>query len=120
MEKRILFNSRDELLRMDVGKIVYFEADGNYTHIVSLNKLKATIGTSLAKTEEVLTVQLGTDAARFMRVGKRFIVNVRYVYSVNIARQHLVLSDQEHFAYQLPVSKDALRRMKELMVKAKV
>lgn len=120
MEKRILFNSRDELLRMEVGKIVYFEADGNYTHIVSVNKLKATIAASLTKTEQVLTAQLGADAVLFMRVGKRFIVNVRYVYSINLTRQHLVLSDQEHFAYQLPVSKDALKRMKELMVKARV
>ena len=120
MEKRILFNSRDELLRMEVGKIVYFEADGNYTHIVSLNKLKATIAASLSKTEEVLTAQLGADAAHFMRVGKRFIVNFRYVYSVNVARQHLVLSDQEHFAYQLPVSKEALKQMKELILRTNV
>lgn len=120
MDKKILFNSRDELLRMDVSKIVYFEADGNYTHIVSLNKLKATIAASLSKTEEVLTAQLGQDAAKFMRVGKRFIINFRYVYSINVAKQHLLLSDQEHFAYQLPVSKDALKRMKELMVKAKM
>lgn len=120
MEKRILFNSRDELLRMDISKIVYFEADGNYTHIVSMNKLKATIAASLTKTEEVLTAQLGEQAVHFMRVGKRFIVNVRFVYSVNIAKQCLLLSDQEHFAYQLPLSRDALRRMKELMVKAKV
>ena len=116
MEKRILFNSRDELLRMDIGKIVYFEADGNYTHIVSVNKLKAIIAASLSKTEEALTAQLGPEAAQFMRVGKRFIVN----YSINVAKQYLLLSDQEHFAYQLPVSKDALKRMKELMVKAKV
>lgn len=120
MEKRILFNSRDELLRMDMEKIVYFEADGNYTHIVSLNKLKATVATSLTKTEEVLTAQLGPEARLFMRVGKRFIVNFRYVYSVNLAKQHLILSDQENFAYQLPVSKDALKRMKELMVKATI
>ena len=117
MEKRILFNSRDELLRMDISKIVYFEADGNYTHIVSLNKLKATIAASLSKTEEALTVQLGEQAGQFMRVGKRFIVNFRYVYSVNLAKQHLVLSDQEHFAYQLPVSKDALKQMKELILR---
>ena len=120
MGKRILFNSRDELLRLEVGKIVYFEADGNYTHIVSANKLKATIAASLTKTELVLTEQLGADAALFLRVGKRFIVNVRYVYSIDVAHLHLVLSDQERFAYRLPVSKDALRRMKELLVQAKV
>jgi DNA-binding LytR/AlgR family response regulator len=120
MEKIIMFNSRDELLRMEVGKIVYFEADGNYTHVVTKNKLKATLGTSLSKTETVLSVQLGSDARRFMRVGKRFIVNLRYVYSINLAKQHLLLSDLDSFAFQLPVSKDALRKMKELLVAARV
>ena len=120
MEKVIMFNSRDELLRMEVGKIVYFEADGNYTHVVTKNKLKATLGTSLSKTESVLSAQLGSDARRFMRVGKRFIVNLRYVYSINLAKQHLLLSDLDSFAFQLPVSKDALRKMKELLVAARV
>lgn len=120
MERWILFNSRDELLRMEVGKIVYFEANGNYTHIVSVNKLKATIAASLARTEQVLTEQLGREAALFMRIGKRFIVNVRYVYSVNLARQQLIVSDQVHFAFQLPVSKEALRKVKELMVKERI
>ncbi len=120
MEKIIMFNSRDELLRMEVGKIVYFEADGNYTHVVTKNKLKATLGTSLSKTETVLSAQLGSDARRFMRVGKRFIVNLRYVYSINLAKQHLLLSDLDSFAFQLPVSKDALRKMKELLVAARV
>lgn len=119
MERIILFNSRDELLRMEVEKIVYFEADGNYTHIVTKNKLKATIGVSLAKTEEALTAQLGNDAQRFIRVGKRFIVNMRYVYSVNLAKQYLIVSDLSTFAFQLPVSKDALRRMKELILLTK-
>ncbi len=119
MQKILLFNSREELLRMDIGKIVYFEADGNYTRIVSLNKLKTTIAASLTKTEEALTAQLGPDASQFMRIGKRFIINFQYVYSINLAKQVLILSDQEHFAFQLPVSKDALKRMKEIMVKSK-
>lgn len=116
MGKIIFFNSRGELLRMEVEKIVYFEADGNYTHIVTKNKLKATVGASLVKTEEVLTAQLGSDARRFIRLGKRFIVNTKFVYSVNLAKQRLVLSDMDTFAFQLPVSKDALKLMKELML----
>ncbi len=120
MEKIIVFNSRDELLRMEVGRIVYLEADGNYIHVVTKNKLKATLGVGLAKAETILSSQLGGDARQFMRVGKRYIVNLRYVYSVNLSQQHLVLSDLESFAFQLPVSKDALRKMKELLVAAKV
>ncbi len=50
----------------------------------------------------------------------RFIVNLDYVYFVNMAKQCLVMSDMKHFAFQLPISKDALRKMKELMIDAKI
>ena len=30
----LYLNSRDELLRLDINKIVYFEGEGNYTYIV--------------------------------------------------------------------------------------
>lgn len=116
MKQVLIFNSRDELLRMDVDNIVYFEANSNYTIVMSVNKLKACVGLSLTKTEDALNRQLGEQARRFMRVGKRFIVNLNYVYSVNMAKQHLILSDMRNFAFQLPISKDALRMMKELMI----
>ena len=41
-------NSRDEFLRIDISKIVYFEADGNYTNIVLANKLKGVVCMNLA------------------------------------------------------------------------
>ena len=116
MKQVLIFNSRDELLRMDVENIVYFEANGNYTIVMSVNKLKACVGLNLSKTEEALNRQLGEQAQRFMRVGKRFIVNLNFVYSINVAKQHLILSDMRNFAFQLPISKDALRMMKELMI----
>ncbi len=117
MKQVLIFNSREELLRMDVDNIVYFEANSNYTNVMSVNKLKACVGLSLTKTEDALNHQLGEQARRFMRVGKRFIVNLNYVYSVNMTKQHLILSDMRSFAFQLPISKDALRMMKDLMVK---
>ena len=41
MKHLLLFNTRDQLLRLDIARIVYFEADGNYTHVVAMNKLKS-------------------------------------------------------------------------------
>lgn len=116
----IFFNSRDELQRIDVSKIVYFEADGNYTDIVMVNKLHASICMNLGEMERVIAAQIGDDAKIFMRIGKRFIINMRYVYSINVLKQQLVLSDYDHFAFQVTISKDALKKMKELMLVAKV
>lgn len=120
MEQRLFFNSRDKLLRIDVSKIVYFEGDGNYTYLVTANKHKVCLSINLAHTEEALASQLGEKAKRYMRIGKRFIVNMSYIYQVDIQKQVLMLSDCEHFLFQLPVSKEALKTVKELVIKAKI
>lgn len=116
----VFFNSRDELQRIEVSKIVYFEADGNYTDIVMVNKLRASICMNLGEMERALAAQIGDGAKIFMRIGKRFIINMRYVYSINVLKQQLVLSDYDHFAFQVSISKEALKKMKELMLVAKI
>ncbi len=118
--KRIYFNSRDKLIRLDVEKIVYFEGDGNYTYIVTANKQKVCVTLNLSHTEEALASQLGDNAKQFMRIGKRFIVNMNYIYQVDIQRQLLMLSDCDHFVFQMPVSKEALKAVKELVIRTKI
>ena len=54
----IIFNSRDQLLRLEIAKIVYFEADGNYTKTVMTNKLSGTLPLSLGNVEKVLSTQM--------------------------------------------------------------
>jgi DNA-binding LytR/AlgR family response regulator len=120
MEQRLIFNSRDKLLRIDVSKIVYFEGDGNYTYLVTANKHKVCLSINLTHTEEALASQLGEKAKRYMRIGKRFIVNMSYIYQVDIQKQVLMLSDCERFLFQLPVSKEALKTVKELVIQTKI
>lgn len=112
----VYFNSRDELVRLSIADIVYFEADGNYTKVVAANKLTTTIGMSLSDMERALAQQLGDTATMFIRLGKRFIINHNYIFKISIHSQRLVLSDFHRFAFSIPVSKDALRKMKQMMV----
>lgn len=118
--QRIYFNSRDKLIRLDVEKIVYFEGDGNYTYFVTANKHRVCLSINLIHTEEALASQLGEKAKLFMRIGKRFIVNMSYIYQVDIQKQTLMLSDCERFLFHLPVSKEALKAVKELVIKTKI
>ena len=120
MQPLIYFNSRDRLIRLDIQKIVFFEADGNYTYIVTANKQKVCVTLNLAHTEEALATQLGDNAKKFMRIGKRFIVNINYIYQVDIQKQVLMLSDCEHFLFQLPASKEALKTVKQLIIQTKI
>ncbi len=117
MNKKYLYlNSRDELYRIDISKIVYFEAEGNYTNVVLSNKLKGAVCMNLAQMQQVLSDSLKESASIFARVGKRYIVNLTYVYQIGVLRQKLTLSDGEVFAYQLNISKEALKKLKELYV----
>ena len=75
-QKLVYFNSRDTLIRTDISQIAYFEGDGNYTYIVTANKLKTCLTMNLSHTEEALAAQLGDQAKLFMRIGKRYIVNM--------------------------------------------
>ena len=119
-QQRIYFNSRDKLIRIDIQKIIYFEGDGNYTYVVTANKQKVCVTMNLSHTEEALATQLGENAKHFLRIGKRFIVNMNYIYQVDIQKQVLMLSDNERFLFQMPVSKEALKAVKELVIKTKI
>ena len=102
----IYFNSRDELLRLRITEIAYFESDGNYCNVVGMN---------LTNLEHALDKQLGNEATTFIRIGKRFIVNKRYICKVNIPKQRLVITDYDRFTFQLPISRDALKQLKALI-----
>jgi len=119
-QQLVFFNSRDTLIRIDISKIAYFEGDGNYTYIVTANKLKFCVTMNLAHTEEALANQLGDQAKRFMRIGKRFIVNMKYISEIDVQKQTLMLSDYDQFVYHLPISKEALKVVKELVVRSKI
>lgn len=112
----LYLNSRDELLRLDVDNIVYFESDGNYTNVVMTNKLKNKVACNLSTMESILSKRLGEKSYSYMRIGKRFIVNLRFIHSICIHKQQLVVSDCLHFAYQLPISKEALKKVKDIIV----
>lgn len=116
-EEFLVFNSRDELLRLNIDKIVFFEGNGNYTNIVLANNLKGVVCINLAKIQTVLEEKLQKKSVIFARVGKRYIININFIYSINILKQKLTLSDGYIFSYQLNIAKDALKKIKELYYK---
>lgn len=116
--KYLYFNSRDEFYRIEMHSIVYIEADGNYTHIVLRNQKRSTVCMSLMQMQEVLNAKLKENASLFARVGKRYIINLQYVYHINSPKQQLSLSDGQSFCHEISLSKDALRNLKELFVKS--
>lgn len=116
MTNYFYFNTRDEFDRIDISKIVCFQSDGNYTNVVLTNKMKIVLGISLSKMEKYLSDSLKEKAGCFARVGKSCIINVNYILRINVLKQYVVLTDYDTSSYQVSMSKDALKKLKDIMV----
>lgn len=111
----MLFSTRDELTRIRLERVMYFEADANYTKVVFSNGVTATLLTSLVHLEKLISGVLIEKNSIFVRIGKRYIINSAYLFQINVLRQRLVLSDlASPYTATLSVSKDALRKLKAL------
>lgn len=111
----LLFDTRDELVRVDLMHVVYFEADDNYTSVHFSNGAKVMLLCSLAKMEELIDEKEQGKAHPFIRVGKRYIVNQSCILQINTIKKKLVLTSFDTpQLYALSVSKEALKNLKEL------
>lgn len=110
MDSRYIYIiTRDELVRLDCSKVVYMVGDGNYTDIVLVNKQKHSICMNLSRMQQLVSESLREQASFFVRIGKRFIVNLSFVYKVQPLQKSLVLTDGVNFAFKLGISKEALK-----------
>lgn len=112
----IIFNTRDELIKVDLRHVAYFHADRNYTEVFLTNGTNLLLTTSMSNIEKILTgLQAKSKVMSFVRIGRSYIINLKHVLQVDVLRQRLVLCDPKHSTvYNLDVSKEALKQLKEL------
>ena len=113
----LYINTRDELIRLDCSKIVYFEGDSNYTNIVLINRQKISACMNLCRMQQFLSENMREHAHNFARIGKRFIVNLNFIYKVQPLQKSLVVTDGVNFTFQLGISKEALKQLKDILVR---
>lgn len=119
MEKYIYFNSRDTFYRVELESIAYFKADRNYTLLYLTNGKELVFTFNLGTMLEYLVNTLKKDAGIFARIGKSVIINLNYVYQINLQNQTLQLYDSKSdtFFVLKDISKEALKALKVLYTK---
>lgn len=118
-ETTLFFNTRDEMIKVKLDRVAYFEADSNYCHVVFINGVRATLLTSLVNIETLLTERFKGDNPMFIRIGKRYIVSMQYIFQINIQRQKLILTDYiTPSTLEISISKEALKNLKQLYTTA--
>ena len=114
-ETTLYFNTRDEMIKVKLERVAYFEADSNYCHVTFINGAKATLLTSLVNIEHLLSERFHDSTPMFVRIGKKYIVNRQYIFQINVLRQRLTLSDYSSpNVLELTISKEALKNLKQL------
>jgi len=63
MERYLIIKTRDELLRIKIEQILYFEADRNYTKLLLSNGIQFTFAINIGKIEEMLEKQVANRKA---------------------------------------------------------
>ena len=115
IHRYIYFNSRDTFFRIALSQIVWFAADKNYTLLQLTNGQKLAFTFSLQKMEQYLAEKLQKDARIFARIGKSYIINLSYVYQIDIVKQRLHLLDQAtQKSFVIEVSKEALKNLRKI------
>ena len=117
MERRLVFTTATEIVRIPSETVVYVSADGNYSVITMADGESLVLTMQLGHVERRIAELLDSDDNRFIRIGKSLIVNSDFIAFINPQRQKMVLSDCRTFRRELTASKEALRALKELLDK---
>ena len=117
MDRYLIIKTRDELRRIRIGQILYFEADRNYTKLLLSSGIQFTFAINIGKIEEILGKQVEGVGKILMRVGKSHIINKNHILQINLPKQRLLLLTEEGKAKEVVISKDPLKVLKESLEK---
>ena len=112
MEKTIVISKGTELLRIPPHRLVYISADGNYSEVTTRDNRKRIVSFQLGQIEDLIGDQLGDEGSNFIRLGRGLIINLDYVYWVDVTKQVLILSDCAGCYHELTASREVLIKLK--------
>ena len=111
---KLCLNSRDELLIIDMQKIAFFQANGNYTHIRYMSSDSHLVTLGLSRVEEYIRMSWPKDVpSPFVRLGRSLIINQSFLSGISIPKQKVTLSDNNGHSYTLNVPKPLIKAYKE-------
>ena len=115
MPNFVTISKGTEFLRIPADHLVYISADGNYSNVVTRDGKSALVSFQLGQVEDLIADQLGDGGGQFIRLGRGLIINIHFVYRIDIATQQFVLSDCNGCYHELSASREVLIKLKAYM-----
>lgn len=111
---KICYNTRDELILMDLNQVSYIEASGNYSLVMFVTGQKMTVTAGISRMEQMIARAYGRGVkSEFVRLGRSAIVNQRYLLKIDVLKQAIWLGDMVHQSLPLRIPKSLIRGYKE-------
>ena len=115
MPRFITISKGTEFLRIPTDHLVFISADGNYSNVVTRDGKSALVSFQLGQVEDLIADQLGDGGGQFIRLGRGLIINILFVYRIDIATQELILSDCNGCYHELSASREVLIKLRAYM-----
>ena len=112
MGKYIVICRGAEVIRIPASRLVYIEAAGNYSKAYTQDNRYEMLSIQLGQAEELLTRQLKDSDYNFVRLGRSLIVNLDFLFKIDITSQKIVLSDCKDLYCELSASREVLSKLK--------
>lgn len=109
----LIISTSNELLRIAAHHIICIKAEGNYSHICQPRNVVKKVTFQLCQMETMINEQLPDIAYMFVRVGKGLIININYIYHIDLVTKKIILMDDDYYQYDDNVSRDALKSLKD-------
>lgn len=113
---KICYNTRDELVVVDLDQTAYIQAVGNYSLVVFITGQKMTVTAGISKIELMIARAYGKGVkSDFVRLGRSVIINQRYLLKIDVLKQALILGDTRHPNLPLRIPKSLVRGYKDVV-----
>lgn len=91
----VIQNGVADLLRLTFDEILYIRSDGDYCTLVLSNDTEIQLWMNLKKVSEIIDLQMHEVQPVFVRVGKQYVLNIRYIYRIDTKKDQLSLWRKE-------------------------
>ena len=112
---KLFITSRNGIEIINLDKVVYLKADGNYTdcHLAD-GKVRTHLSTLSVFIDAISSRYLSAEEpSPFVRMGRSFVINVAYVSAVNLVNSKLVFDSD--VVKPLAVTKSQLKSLRDFI-----
>jgi DNA-binding LytR/AlgR family response regulator len=109
---KLNFNTRDELISIDLDLVAAFKADGSYTKAVYITQREYMLNATLSQVDEALA-PYRQAGYKFLRLGRQIIINHKFLSRILVTQQLLILSKGDSHDLRIKIPKQVLRQYKE-------